>query len=240
VSYKRVVITKFGGPEVLQVVEEPSLPEPGPGEVRVRVLATSASFTDTMIRKGKYPGVRQKPPFSPGYDMVGIVDKLGAGVKSPRLGWRVADLCVTGAYSEYICRPAELLVPVLQGLGTPEAVSLVLTYITAYQMLRRTAHVQTGERILVHGAAGAVGTALLQLGSAFGLEMVGTASSGKQELVESLGAVPIWLHQRGDGTRWRHSIGPALAPAVGLVSEQALGIVLLDRADPQAPLPVVP
>jgi len=191
VSYKRVVITKFGGPEVLQVVEEPSLPEPGPGEVRVRVLATSASFTDTMIRKGKYPGVRQKPPFSPGYDMVGIVDKLGAGVKSPRLGWRVADLCVTGAYSEYICRPAELLVPVLQGLGTPEAVSLVLTYITAYQMLRRTAHVQTGERILVHGAAGAVGTALLQLGSAFGLEMVGTASSGKQELVESLGAVPI-------------------------------------------------
>ena len=190
-SYKRVVITEFGGPEVLQVVEEPSLPEPGPGEVRVRVLATSASFTDTMIRKGKYPGVRQKPPFSPGYDMVGIVDKLGPGVTSPRLGWRVADLTVTGAYSEYICRPAELLVPVYEDLDTPEAVSLVLTYVTAYQMLRRTAKIQTGERILVHGAAGAVGTALLQLGSVFGLEMYGTASLGKHDLVKSLGAVPI-------------------------------------------------
>jgi len=191
VSYKRVVITEFGEPDVLRVVEEPSLPEPGPGEVRVKVLATSASFIDTMVRRGKYPGVKEKPPFSPGYDVVGVVDKLGEGVTSPRLGWRVVDLTVTGAYSEYICRPAEQLVPVIEGLDTTEAVSLVLTYVTAYQMLRRVAKVQAGERILVHGAGGAVGTALLQLGNAFGLEVYGTASSSKQELVRSLGAVPI-------------------------------------------------
>ena len=76
-TYRRVIIQEFGPPEVLQVIEEPQLPEPEYGEIRVRVLATSASFTDTMIRKGAYPEVKEKPPFSPGYDMVGVVDKLG-------------------------------------------------------------------------------------------------------------------------------------------------------------------
>ena len=75
-SYKRVVITKFGPPKVLKAIEETQLPEPNCGEVRVKVLVTSATFTDVMIRKGQYPDVKEKPPFSPGYDMVGVVDKL--------------------------------------------------------------------------------------------------------------------------------------------------------------------
>jgi len=159
-SYKRVIITEFGGPEVLKVVEEVVLPEPQAGEVRVRVLATSACFTDTMIRKGVYGDLKKKPPFPPGYDLVGVVDKLGAGVTRLKVGQTVADLTVSGAYSEYICRPESSLVPVPAGLDPAEAVSLVLSYVTAYQMLHRrngaSARVQRGQSILVHGAGGAV------------------------------------------------------------------------------------
>ena len=190
-GFKRVVITEHGGPEVLRVVEEARLPEPGPSEVRVRMLATSAAFTDTMIREGKYPGVKETPPFSPGYDMVGEVDALGEGVASLDVGQRVAELTVTGSYAEYLTLPADRLVPVPEGLDPAEAVSLVLSYMTAYQMLHRLAKVGSGQRILYHGAGGAVGTAMLQLGRLLDLEMYGTASRPKHELVASLGAVPI-------------------------------------------------
>ena len=190
-SYERVIITEFGEPEVLKMVVETALPEPGPGEVRVKVLATSACFTDTMIRKGTYRDLKEKPPFSPGYDMVGVVDKLGEGVTRYKVGQRVADLTVIGAYSEYICSPETRLVPVPEGLDTAEAVSLILSYVTAYQMLHRSAQVQRGQRILVHSAGGAVGTAMLQLGKLLDLEMYGTASRSKHELIASLGGTPI-------------------------------------------------
>lgn len=190
-GYKKVIITEFGGPEVLKVVEEAALPEPGAGEVRVKVLAASATFTDTMVRKGIYYGFKETPPLSPGYDMVGVVDKLGAGVTGLELGQVVADLTVFGAYTEYMLRPAGALVPVPAGLDPAEAVSMVLSYVTAYQMLHRIAKVQRGQKTLVHGAGGAVGTALLQLGKLLDLEMYGTASKPKHELIESLGAAPI-------------------------------------------------
>ncbi|MCK4897323.1 MAG: alcohol dehydrogenase catalytic domain-containing protein, partial [Anaerolineales bacterium] len=91
-SYKKVILNEFGGPEVLQVVEESNLPEPGAGEVRIKVLAASATFTDTMVRKGIYYGFKETPPLSPGYDVVGVVDKLGAGVTGFEIGQMVADL----------------------------------------------------------------------------------------------------------------------------------------------------
>ncbi len=190
-SYKRVVITKFGGPEVLKMVDETILPEPKSGEVRVKVLVTSAAFTDVWIRMGTYPDVKEKPPFSLGYDMVGVVDKLGEGVTHFKVGQRVADLTVIGAYSEYICLPESRLTLVPEGLDPAEAVSLVLSYVTAYQMLHRLAKVKQGQRILVHGAGGAVGTAMLQLGKLLDLEMYGTVSKSKFELVKRLGATPI-------------------------------------------------
>ena len=190
-SYKRIIITKFGDPDVLKIVEETALPEPKPGEVRVRVMATSACFTDTMVRKGIYYDLKKKPPFSPGYDLVGMVDKLGADVTKLKVGQVVADLTVSGAYSEYICRSESSLVPVPAGLDPAEAVSLVLSYVTAYQMLHRSMEVQRGQSILIHAAGGAVGTALLQLGKLLDLEMYGTASKSKHDLVASLGAVPI-------------------------------------------------
>ena len=191
VGYKRVVMTEFGGPEVLRMIEETELPEPNPGEVRVNVLVTSAAFTDVMIRKGKYPDVKEKPPFSPGYDMVGVVDKLGEGATRFEIGQQVADLTVIGAYSEYLCLPESRLTPVPEGLDPAEAVSLVLSYVTAYQMLHRVAKVKPGQRILVHGAGGAVGTAMVQLGKLLDLEMYGTASQSKCKLVKQLGATPI-------------------------------------------------
>lgn len=190
-SYKRVIITGFGGQEVLKVVEEPRLPEPKPNEVRIRVLVTSAAFTDVMIRKGKYPEVKEKPPFSLGYDMVGVVDKLGDGVSRFKVGQKVADLTVIGAYTEYICLPENRLTPVPEGLDPAEAVSLVLSYVTAYQMLHRAARVSANKRILIHGAGGAVGTAMIQLGKLLNLEMFGTASSSKHDLISRLGATPI-------------------------------------------------
>lgn len=190
-SYRRVVITKFGGPEVLEMVDETSLPEPKSGEVRVKVLVTSAAFTDVWIRMGTYPDVKEKPPFSPGYDMVGVVDKLGEGVTLFKVGQRVADLTVIGAYSEYICLPESRLTLVPDGLDPAEAVSLVLSYVTAYQMLHRLAKVKQGQRILIHGAGGAVGTAMLQLGKLLDLDMYGTVTKSKFELVKRLGATPI-------------------------------------------------
>lgn len=196
-SFQKVVITRYGGPEVLQVVTEETLPVPQAGEVRLKMLATSACFTDTLVRKGTYYGIRQKPPFAPGYDVVGVVDAVGAGVTQLKVGQRVADLTVTGAYAEYLCIQAETCVPVPDSVDAAEAVSLVLTYITAYQMLHRSAKVKRGARVLIHGASGAVGTALIQLGKLFDLEMYGTVSTANRDLVTSLGATPI-DYQRED------------------------------------------
>lgn len=190
-SHKKVVVTSFGGPEVLQVVTEDNLPMPQKGEVRLKMLATSACFTDTMIRKGIYFGVKQKPPFALGYDVVGVVDELGEGVTHLKKGQRIAELTVTGAYAEYLCLPAANCVPVSDNLDPSEAVSLVLTYVTAYQMMYRIANVKSKSRVLIHGASGAVGTALLQLGLLHGLEMYGTVSEANRDFVTSIGANPI-------------------------------------------------
>lgn len=190
-AYKRVIIKEFGPPEVLQLIEEPHLPEPKPGEIRVRVLATSAAFTDTMIRKGVYHDVKEKPPFSPGYDMVGVVDKPGEGTSKFKVGDRVCDLTVIGSYSEYLCVSEDKLIPVPESVDPGEAVSLILTYVTAYQMLHRVAKVQTGQSILVHGAGGAVGSALLELARLENLNIYGTASAEKHESLRQFGATLI-------------------------------------------------
>ena len=190
-SYKKMVISEFGGPEVLRLVREEELPEPKTGEVRIKVLKTGANFTDVMIRKGKYPDVKEKPPFSPGYDMIGIVDQCGEGAARFQPGQRVADMTVTGALSEYICLPENSLTAVPDGVDSDDALSLILSYVTAFQMMHRVAQVQSGQTILIHGAAGAVGSAILQLGSLQNLKMYGTASSPKHDLIYAHGAIPI-------------------------------------------------
>ena len=188
-GYKSVIITKKGSPDVLRVVEN-TLREPGAGEVRVKVICTGVGYTDVIMRYGYYP-YAPKIPFAPGYDIVGEVEKLGEGVTAVQPGQRVAALTVHGGYAEYIYLPQEALVPVPDGIDPTEAVSLVLNYVTAYQMLHRVAKVKAGQTILVTGAAGGVGSALLQLGQLAGLTMYGTASKGKHAAVTALGATPI-------------------------------------------------
>jgi len=151
VAYKRLEISRFGGPEVLRVVDVYALPEPSRGEVRVKVMVTGAAFTDIMIREGKYPEIKQKPPFVLGYDMVGVVDTLGEGVEQFKVGQMVADLMVIGACSEFVVVPAERLTLVPDGVDPGEAVSIILSYVTAYQMLHRIAQLKPGQRLLIHG-----------------------------------------------------------------------------------------
>jgi NADPH2:quinone reductase len=128
--------------------------------------------------------------------MVGVVDRLGNAVSGIEPGQIVAALPIHGAYAEFVCLPQRELVPVPSGLDAAEAVSLVLNYITAYQMLHRSAKVRAGQRALIHGAAGGVGTALLQLGRLAGLEMYGTCSSRSAPAVTDLGCIPIdYEHQ---------------------------------------------
>lgn len=190
-AFRQVVITAFGGPDVLELVEQTTLPQPGPGEARIRVLAAGVSYTDTMIRRGVYPGIDDELPYPPGYDLVGIVEAIGDGVTGVSVGQRVADLSVWGAYSDYVVRPADGLVAVPPGVDSAEAVSLVLSYMTAYQMMYRVADVKAGETILIHGASGGVGTALAQLGQIAGVRMLGTASTRNQDYVAALGVTPI-------------------------------------------------
>jgi len=190
-KYKRVVITRFGGPEELAVIQE-DVPEPAAGQARVKVEAAGVAYADIGMRLGTYPSQRTgQPPFTPGYDIVGVVDKLGPDTTGISVGQRVAALTTVGGYSEALCLPASQLVPVPAGVEPAEAVSLVLNYVTAYQMLHRVAEVKAGDWVLVHGAAGGVGTAFLQLGKLAGLRMVGTASQAKLALVEKLGATAL-------------------------------------------------
>lgn len=184
-----IVISRFGGPEVLEL-RKVAVPEPGPGEVRVRVLASGVAFSDIWMRTGFYPGGPQ-PPFTPGYDVYGVVDALGLGVSEVCVGQTVVALTVVGGYAESLVLPVRWLVPVS---GTPdpaEAVTLTQSYLTAYQLLHRMARVMPGERALVHGAGGAVGLALLQLGRLAGLELYATASHSKHAAVAAQGATAI-------------------------------------------------
>jgi NADPH:quinone reductase-like Zn-dependent oxidoreductase len=185
----RIIVRRLGGPEVLETVQEKA-PEPGRGEVRVQELAAGVSFADLLMREGIHPE-KTTLPFTPGWDIVGIVEKAGEGVSQLKIGQMVAALPIHGGYAQYICLPEAELTPVPAGLDPTEAVSLVLNYVTAYQMMHRLAHVSAGQRVLIHGATGGVGTALLQLGRLIGLEMYGTASLATHQLVLGLGATPI-------------------------------------------------
>jgi NADPH:quinone reductase len=193
-SYRATVLCGKGGIEKLEIREFP-VPEPGKGEARVRVLACGLGSTDVgMMRRGSYP-FAPKPPFAPGYEIVGLVEALGEGVGTVKLGQRVAALTVYGGYGELLVRRAEEFIPVPEGLETEEAVALVLNYVSALQMIERVAKPMPGQLALVTGANGGVGTALLDLLRLRGIRAVGAASPSKRGLVESYGAA--WIASRG-------------------------------------------
>ena len=195
-----VQVSRFGGPDGLEVVDAP-MPAAGPGEVRVRVLASSLEYTDVPIRRHLYAQTRRKkPPFVLGYDVVGEIDQVGDGVSNFRIGDRVADMTVVGSNADYRTLRADDLTRLPDDVDSAEAAAIILSWTTAYQLLHRAAHVQRGQRVLVQGAAGAVGQALLVLGKMAGIELWGTARAEQAALVRQLGATPI-DYQHEDFTR---------------------------------------
>jgi len=189
VRHTRIIVTHYGGPDALKVVEE-ECPEPKGGEVRVKVLAAGVSLPDVLAREGVHPET-PRVPYTPGWDLVGTVDQIGEGVSGFELSQTVAAMPISGCYAQYVCLPQRKLIPVPAGLDPAEAVAVVLNYITAYQMLHRSAKVKPGQCVLIHGASGGVGTAFLQLGRLAGVEMYGTCSPQAAEVVKELGATPI-------------------------------------------------
>jgi len=195
-----VQLRRFGGPDGLELVDAP-LPTAGRGELRLRVLASGIEYTDVVIRRHLYPQtMRRQLPFVLGYDVIGEIDQIGDGVSGFRLGDRVANMTVLGANAAYLTLRADHSTRVPMSVDPAEASALILSWTTAYQLLHRAARVQQGQRVLVQGAAGAVGQALLTLGRLAGLELWGTARGTHAPLIRDLGATPI-DYEREDFTR---------------------------------------
>jgi len=163
---KAILATRVGGPEVLELQDVPD-PQPGPGEVRVRVEAAGVNFADTVMTRGLYPGGPQ-PPFIPGFEFAGVVEETNEKVIGFGAGTR--------AYAQRICVPRASLLPWPERLSAAEAAAFLVNYCTAY-FAYWMADAKENERVLIHAAAGGVGTAAIELGRLFGVETFGTASS---------------------------------------------------------------
>lgn len=192
-TYRAYLITRAGGPEVIEPRDLP-VKEPGPGELRVRVRACGVGATDLTILSGKYP-FAPKLPIVGGYEIAGEVEAIGQGVTGFHIGQRVAALTAYGGFAEKLTREARHSVPIPDGVSDVEAAGLILNYVSAWQMIHRVAKPRQGATALVTAAGGGVGTALLQLLKLAGVKTYGAASSQKQELVRQLGGIPIDYRQ---------------------------------------------
>lgn len=186
---RQVVMTEVGEPESLRL-RSAERPRAGRGQVVVRVEAAGISFAEVQMLRGLHP-FPPKPPFVPGYDLVGRITEVGQGTTDWSVGDRVAALTRKGAWQEYVAVAASALAGVPADLDAGEAVALVCNGVTAWQMLHRIARVRDGETVLVHGASGGVGTVLTQLAVHQGARVIGTASRGKHDTVRALGAEPV-------------------------------------------------
>lgn len=191
-TYRATMLTKKGDPSVLEQVELP-MPHPGPGELRVRVRASGVGSTDVTMRRGYYPYAPAKP-FVPGYESIGVVDAIGAGVEGFAIGDRVCALLVHGGYATHVVRRAADWVKVPDGLDDAEVVALILNYVTAYQAIHRnaaSAGLGNGSTALVTAAAGGVGQALVQLLRDRGVRVIAAASQRSHPMLRDMGAEPI-------------------------------------------------
>ncbi|MFD1730223.1 zinc-binding dehydrogenase [Deinococcus malanensis] len=164
------------------------LPEPGPGQIRVKVEAVGINFADVLAVAGEYL-TRTRVPYTPGMEFAGIVDALGEGVSGVQPGVRVACLGGTGALAEYAVVPAAGLIPVPESFSAAQAAAFPVSYFTAYHGLKTLGAAQPGQWVLVQAAAGALGTASIQLAKAMDLNVIAMASTEeKLELARNLGA----------------------------------------------------
>jgi NADPH:quinone reductase-like Zn-dependent oxidoreductase len=191
---RAIWITKYGGPEVLQVRETPD-PLARPGEIRVRVRAAGLNFAEVTARQGLYPDA-PKPPCVVGYEGAGVVDSVGPGVKRWKVGQRVAFLAHFGAHSDVVTVREEMVIPMPDDMTFEAGAALPVNYLTAYHMLFEVRRIKPGDSVLVHMAAGGVGTAVLQLcRTVKDVTTIGTASASKHAYVQSNGCDhPIDYH----------------------------------------------
>lgn len=182
---KSVYITRKGGPEVLEVRESRD-PEPGKGEIRVRIRAIGVNFADIMMRMGLYPGA-PNPPFVPGYEAAGVVDRVGAGVTDYKKGQSVVVPTELGGYSDTLIANACDVFPLPDGKSFLAGAALTVNYLTAYEALVHQGNLQKGQRVLIHAAAGGVGIAAIQIAKILQAEIYGTSSAPKHEYLKRLG-----------------------------------------------------
>jgi NADPH:quinone reductase len=187
-SGQRVVIAIENGRRVLQLSTVERC-VPGPDEVTIRMTAAGVSYGDILARAGILPG-SSRSGYVPGFDVTGTVDEVGASVTDLKVGQSVTGLLPHGGYAEVLSVPADLLLPLPDGVAPTDAAAAALNYFVAYQMLHRVAKPRSGGRILAHGAGSGVGRALVELGRRAGLDVYGTASRAKDEAAR-LGAIPI-------------------------------------------------
>jgi NADPH2:quinone reductase len=185
---KAIRVEEFGEPEVLGY-EDAERPEPSMGEVLVEVRSIGVNFADTMRRRNQYV-IRQELPFVPGSEVAGVVTEIGEGVEGVSVGDRVVSLVGEGAYAEYALASSQALIPIPDDLDFDTAAAIPLQGLTAYHILKTSGQLQEGESVLVHAAAGGVGTLAVQMAKLMGSSpVIATASSQeKLDLAKDLGA----------------------------------------------------
>jgi NADPH:quinone reductase-like Zn-dependent oxidoreductase len=197
---KQLVITRHGGPDVLQIREAPD-PALTPGGVRIRVRAAGINFSDILARQGLYPDA-PKPPCTTGYEVAGVVDAVAPGLEAPRPGDAVVATTRFGGQSEVVVVPAGRVFPLPPGWSFEEGAALPVVYLTAHHMLVRVAAARPGESVLVHAAAGGVGLAVAELGRILQLRVIGLCSAGKHDVLRRYGVEPL----DGRDPRWPDAV----------------------------------
>lgn len=194
---KAVFVTRFGPPEVLEIREIPR-PEPGEGEILVRVKSIGLNFAEVFGRLGVYPGIPD-PPFVPGIECSGVIESLGAGVKGAKRGDRVMVFTRQGSYAEYVCVRAEQALRMPPTMSFDIAAALSVAYQSAYHGLITLAHLGKGEKVLIHAGAGGVGTAAIQVAKHLGAEVLTTVGSDeKMETAKLQGADHVVNYRAND------------------------------------------
>ena len=211
---RRIRVHEHGGPEVLRL-EAYEPPRPGPGEVLVRQTAVGLNFIDTYFRTGFYPPAGGLP-FTPGIEAAGVVEAVGEGEAEVRVGQRVAYAASLGAYADVRTVPAEVLVPLPDGVSDEQAAAMMNKGVTARYLLRQTYAVRTGDTVLVHAAAGGVGTILCQWAKRLGATVIGTVGSReKAEVAKARGCDHVILYKEEDfAERVREITGGKGVPVV--------------------------
>src|SRR5437016_8808781 len=195
---KAIRVHEFGGPEVLRVEEVPT-PEPGPGEVLVRMHAIGVNPVETYIRAGTY-AYKPALPYAPGNDGAGVVEQVGQDVNQFKPGDRVYTAgSLSGTYAEFALCKAKQVHPLPENVSFAQGAAMGTPYATAYRGLFQRADAKPGETVLVHGASGGVGTAAVQLACARGLRVFGTAGSDEgRKLAREQGAHEVFDHRAPD------------------------------------------